>query len=276
MIKMAAATKTSPQQSEVGMLSITGWGAIAGAIVTGAVGGVTGVAVKVKSGCVLDIFIGAGFGGSGRILMRAVSLANGVVGAAAGAGAAAGGAGAAAAVPMGRGTGVLAAGSGGGGTAAGGGGGGANVRGTGTLATGGLGNGTCDTGGRGIGTLPGFGASGVGGGSDVGGRAGRLIRTISSSCGATASPRRGGRVIRTVSFFGWLASAMVTLTGGKIRLPKIGYVVTGKLRSLGKRWCLHRGSFHFCVFRVFHARPTIGVMKYWSGDILRQPDSYLN
>ena len=251
------------------MLSITGWGAAAGAIVTGAVGGVTGVAVKVKSGCVLDIFPGAGFGGSGRILMRAVSLANGVVGGAAG------GAGAAAAVPMGRGTGVLA-GSGGGGTAAGGGGGGANVRGTGTLATGGLGNGTCDTGGRGIGTLPGFGASGVGGGSDVGGRAGRLIRTISSSCGATASPRRGGRVIRTVSFFGWLASAMVTLTGGKIRLPKIGYVVTGKLRSLGKRWRLHRGSFHFCVFRVFRARPSLGVMKYWSGDILRQPDSYLN
>jgi hypothetical protein len=208
MIKMAAATKTSPQQSEVGMLSITGWGAIAGAIVTGAVGGVTGVAVKVKSGCVLDIFIGAGFGGSGRILIRAVSLANGVVGGAAGSGAAAGGAGAAAAVPMGRGTGVLAAGSGGGGTAAGGGGGGANVRGTGTLAT-------CDTGGRGIGTLLGFGASGVGGGSDVGGRAGRLIRRISSSSGAPASPRRGGRVIRTVSFFGWLASAMVTLTGGK-------------------------------------------------------------
>ncbi len=217
MIKMAADTKTSPQQSEVGMLSITGRGATAGAIVTGAVGGVTGVAVKVKSGCVLDIFIGAGFGGSGRILMRAVSLANGVVGGAAGAGAAAGGAGAAAAVPMGRGTGVLAAGSGGGGTAAGGGGGEANVRGTGTLAIGGLGNGTCDTGGRGIGTLPGFGTSGVdvGGGSDVGGRAGRLIRTVSSSCGATASPRRGGRVIRTVSFFGWLASAMVTLTGEK-------------------------------------------------------------
>jgi hypothetical protein len=146
MIKMAADTKTSPQQSEVGMLSKTGWGATAGAIVTGAVGGVTGVAVKVKSGCVLDIFPGAGFGGSGRILMRAVSLANGVVGGAAG------GAGAAAAVPMGRGTGVLA-GSGGGGTAAGGGGGGASVRGTGTLATGGLGNGTCDTGGRGIGWL---------------------------------------------------------------------------------------------------------------------------
>ena len=258
------------------MLSITGWGATGGAIVTGAVGGATGVAVKVESGCVLDIFIGAGFGGSGRILMRAVSLANGVVGGAAGAGAAAGEAGAPAAAPMGRGTGVLAAGSEGGGTAAGGGGGGANVRGTGTLATGGLGDGTCDTGGRGIGTLPGFGASGVAGGSDVGGRAGRLIRTVSSSCGATASPRWGGRVIRTVSFFGWLASAMVTLTGGKIRLPKIGYFVTGKLRSLGKRWRLHRGTSHFCVFRVFRARPSLGVMKYWSGDILRQPDSYLN
>src|SRR4029077_7110236 len=94
MIKMAAATKTSPQQSEVGMLSITGWGATAGAIVTGAGGGVTGVAVKVKSGCVLDIFIGASFGGSGRILMRAVSLANGVVGGAAGAGGGGGGGGA--------------------------------------------------------------------------------------------------------------------------------------------------------------------------------------
>ena len=152
--------------------------------------------------------------------MRAVSLASGVVAGVVGAGAAArteavGRAGTAAVVPVGRGTGVLAAGGGVSPTAAGGGGGGANVRGTGTLATGGLGNETCDTGGRGIGTLPGFGASGVGGGSDVGGRAGRLIRTISSSCGATASPRRGGRVIRTVSFFGWLASAMVTLTGGK-------------------------------------------------------------
>ena len=137
--------------------------------------------------------------------MRAVSLASGVV-----AGAAA--AGDAAAVPMGRGTGVWAAG-------------------TGTLATGGLGNGTCDTGGRGIGTLPGFGTSGadVGGGSDIGGRAGRLIRTVSSSCGATTSPRRGGRIIRTVSFLGSLASAIVTLMGGTLRLPEIGYVVTGEL-----------------------------------------------
>ena len=95
-------------------------------------------------------------------------------------------------VPVGRGTGVLAAGGGVSPTAAGGGGGGANVRVNGTLATGGLGNGTCDTGGRGIGTLPGFGASDVaaGGGSDVGGRAGRLIRTVSSSCGAPALRER--------------------------------------------------------------------------------------
>src|SRR5438876_776015 len=50
------------------------------------------------------------------------------------------------------------------------------------------------------------------GGSEAGGRDGRLIRTVSSSSGAAASPRRGGRVIRTVSFFGSLASAMVTLT----------------------------------------------------------------
>ena len=156
--------------------------------------------------------------------MRAVSLASGVV-----AGAAA--AGDAAAVPMGRGTGVWAAGGGGGGTAAGGGGGGANVRGAGALATGGLGNGTCDTGGRGIGTLPGFGTGGadVGGGSDIGGRPGRLIRVVSSSCGVTTSPRRGGRVIRTVSFLGSLGSAIVTLTGGTLRLPEIGYVVTGEL-----------------------------------------------
>ena len=49
MIKMAAETKTSPQQSEVGMLSIT-CGAAAGAIVTGAGGRVSGVAAKVTSG----------------------------------------------------------------------------------------------------------------------------------------------------------------------------------------------------------------------------------
>jgi hypothetical protein len=166
--------------------------------------------------------------------MRAVSLASGVVGGVPGAGAAAGngaagGAGAAAVVPMGRGTGVLAAG-GGGGTAADGGGGG-NVRGAGTLTTGGLGNGTCDTGGRGIGTLPGFGTSGfdVGGGSDIGGRAGRLIRTVSSSCGAASSPRRGGRLIRVVSFFGSLASDMVTSTGGKISLSEISGFVTRQL-----------------------------------------------
>jgi hypothetical protein len=50
MIKMAADTKTSPQQSEVGIPPLTGCGAAAGAIVTGAVGGVTGVAVNVISG----------------------------------------------------------------------------------------------------------------------------------------------------------------------------------------------------------------------------------
>jgi hypothetical protein len=169
--------------------------------------------------------------------MRAVSLVSGAVagvvgaGAAEGAGAgAAGGAGTAAAVPMGRGTGVLAADGGGGGTAAGG-GGGAKVRGTGTLAAGGLGNGTCDTGGRGIGTLPGFGTSGadVGGGSDVGGRAGRLIRTVSSSCETAASPRRGGSEIRVVSFLGSSASAIMKLTGGKISLSEILGFVTRQL-----------------------------------------------
>jgi hypothetical protein len=201
------------------MLSLTGCGTSAGAIVTGAVGCAT-VAVVVMRGWVLDIFTGAGFGGSGRILMRAVSFASGVVAGAPGAGGAAGAgplAGAALAVPMGRGTGVLAAGGGGGGMAAGGGGGGAKVRGAGTLATGGLGNGTCDTGGRGIRTLPGLGTSGadVGGGSDVGGRAGRLIRTVSPSSGPATSPRRGGRLIRVVSFFGSSASAMVNFQLGQ-------------------------------------------------------------
>ena len=92
----------------------------------------------------------------------------------------------------------------------------------------GAGNGFCDTGGLGIGTLAGFGTSGadMGGGSETGGRDGRLIRTVSSSSGAAASPRRGGRVIRTVSFFGSLASAMVTLTGGIMSLSEISRFVT--------------------------------------------------
>jgi hypothetical protein len=133
--------------------------------------------------------------------MRAVSLFRGAVGAGAGLGAGTG-ADAAAVVPMGRGKGVLAAA---------GGSGGGTARGTGTLATGGADDGFCDTGGLGIGTLPGFGPDGadVGGGSEVGGREGRLIRTVSFSFGAAASPRWGGRVIRTVSFFGSFASAMV-------------------------------------------------------------------
>ena len=168
--------------------------------------------------------------------MRAVSLVSGAVAGVAGAGAAEGagaadGAGMAATVPIGRGTGVFAAGGGGSGIAAGGGGGGAKVRGAGTLAAGGLGKGTCETGGRGIGTLPGFGTNGVdvGGGSDVGGRAGRLIRTVSSFSETPASPRRGGREIRVVSFLGSSDSAMVTLTSGEIRLPEIGYLVTREL-----------------------------------------------
>jgi hypothetical protein len=133
--------------------------------------------------------------------MRAVSLFRGAVGAGAGLGAGTG-ADAAAVVPIGRGKGVLAAA---------GGSGGGTARGTGTLATGGADDGFCDTGGLGIGTLPGFGISGaeLGGGSEVGGRDGRLIRTVSSSSGAAASPPRGGRVIRTVSFFGSFASVMV-------------------------------------------------------------------
>jgi len=133
-------------------------------------------------------------------------------------------------VPIGRGKGVLAADGRGGGLVGGG-----SARGAGTPPAGGAGNGFCDTGGLGIGTLPGFGTNGadVGGGSEVGGRDGRLIRTMSSSSGAAASPRRGGRVIRTVSFFGSLASAMVTLTGGIISLSEISWFVTRQL-TLGQ------------------------------------------
>jgi hypothetical protein len=49
MIKMAADTNTKPQQSGIGMVLIIGCGA-AGAMVTGAVGGATGVAVAIMSG----------------------------------------------------------------------------------------------------------------------------------------------------------------------------------------------------------------------------------
>jgi hypothetical protein len=49
MIKMAAETPTNAQQSGIGMALTTGWGG-AGAILTGAVGGMTGVAVAVTSG----------------------------------------------------------------------------------------------------------------------------------------------------------------------------------------------------------------------------------
>jgi hypothetical protein len=154
--------------------------------------------------------------------MRAVSLARGVV-----AGAKLG-ADAAAVVPLGRGKGVLLSGGGGGG-------GGSAVRGAGTPATRGVDNGFCGTGGLGIGTLPGLGTKGaaVSGGSEVGGRDGRLIRTVPCSSGAAASPRRGGRVIRTVSFFGSFASAMVTLTGRTESLSEISRFVTRQL-TLGQ------------------------------------------
>jgi hypothetical protein len=164
--------------------------------------------------------------------MRAVSLARGVVGARAGTdGGRGAGTDALDVVPIGRGKGVLAAGGRGGGVA----GGGDTTCGAGTAPAGVAGNGFCDTGGLGIGTLAGFGTSGaeVGGDSEVGGRDGRLIRTVSSSSGAAASPRRGGRVIRTVSFFGSLASAMFTLTGGIISLSEISRFVTRQL-TLGQ------------------------------------------
>ena len=163
--------------------------------------------------------------------MRAVSLARGVVGARAGAGGGRGaGTGAPDVVPIGRGKGVLAAGGRGGGVV----GGGDTTCGGGTAPAGAAGNGFCDTGGLGIGTLAGFATSEAEvGGSEVGGRDGRLIKTVSSSSGAAASPRRGGRVIRTVSFFGSLASAMVTLTGGRISLSEISRFVTRQL-TLGQ------------------------------------------
>jgi len=49
MIKMAADTKTNPQQSGIGMALRTGCGA-AGAMVTGAVGAAPDVAVAVMRG----------------------------------------------------------------------------------------------------------------------------------------------------------------------------------------------------------------------------------
>jgi hypothetical protein len=49
MIKMAADTNTKPQQSGIGMALITGCGT-AGAMVTGAAGGATGVAAAIMSG----------------------------------------------------------------------------------------------------------------------------------------------------------------------------------------------------------------------------------
>ena len=217
MIKIAVDTKTNPQQSGIGMALRSGCGA-AGAMVTGAVGGTTDVAVAVMRGCVFDILAGVGLGGSGRTLMRAVSLARAVVG---GRGA---GTGSHDVVPIGRGKGVLAAGGRGGGVA----GGGDTTCGAGIAPAGYAGNGFCDTGGLGIGTLAGFGTSRaeVGGGSEAGGRDGRLIRTVSSSSGAASSPRRGGRVIRTVSFFGSLASSMGTLTGRIMSLSEFSRFVT--------------------------------------------------
>ena len=164
--------------------------------------------------------------------MRAISLARGVVGTRAGAGGGCdAGTGAPDVVPIGRGKGVLPVGGRGGGVV----GGGDTTCGAGTAPAGAAGNGFCDTGGLGIGTLAGFATSGadVGGGSEVGGRDGRLIRTVSSSSGAAASPRRGGRVIRTVSFFGSLASAMVTLTGRIMSLSEISRFVTRQL-TLGQ------------------------------------------
>lgn len=129
---------------------------------TGAGGGVTGVAVNVMSGCVFDIFT-EGFGGSGKTLMRAVSFFGSGTGAGTGTAAAAG------AGPR------IGAGLGGRGTVDGGGGG--TMRGAegGTLSeVGGLGNGVLR----------------VGGGDEV--AAGGFSGPVSLL----------GEAIRTVSFFG--------------------------------------------------------------------------
>jgi len=157
------------------------------------------------------MFFAERVGGSGKTLMRAVSLPSGVVevaGLRVG-GVTVAGADAAPVVPIGRGTGVFATGGGGGELAVvadGGGGGGTVPVGAATSPTGGPGNEFCATGGRGIVTLPGLGTTGAG--SELGGRGGKLIRTTSFSSGTAASARRGGKVIRTVSFFGSFASAM--------------------------------------------------------------------
>jgi len=50
MIKIAADTRTNPQQSGIGMALRTGCVAAAGAMVTGAVGGAADVAVAVMRG----------------------------------------------------------------------------------------------------------------------------------------------------------------------------------------------------------------------------------
>src|SRR5207253_10845444 len=94
----------------------------------------------------------------------------------------------------------------------------------------------CATGGMGIATLTGLdtkGGTAVSVGSEVGGSDRKLIRTVSCSSGAAESPRPGGRVIRTVSFFGSFASAMVILTGETKSLSKISRFVTPQL-TLGQ------------------------------------------
>jgi hypothetical protein len=55
MIKIAAEISTNAQQRLVGMDEMIETGSVAGATLTGASGGVTGVAVTVTSGCVLLI-----------------------------------------------------------------------------------------------------------------------------------------------------------------------------------------------------------------------------
>ena len=152
------------------------------------------------------MFVAEGFGGSGKTLMRAVSLPIGVVEVAGlpvlpVGGVTVAGVDAAVVVPIGRGTGVFATGGGGGGTV---------PVGAALSPTGGSGNRFCATGGRGIVTLLGLGTMGadVDTGSEVSGRGGKLIRTTSFSSGTAASAGRGGKVIRTVSFFGSFASAM--------------------------------------------------------------------
>ncbi|MDQ2867159.1 MAG: hypothetical protein M3R59_01920 [Verrucomicrobiota bacterium] len=110
----------------------------------------------------------------------------------------------------------------------------------GTGAAGIGGKGFCDIGGRGTGALPALGGGGTSGAIGRGGRpfpegrGGRLIREA-SLLSAAPPGRRGGSVMRTVSFFGSLLSGMAGKCGGKSNVPNPANFVTaqyGKMRKI--------------------------------------------